>query len=95
MPSATDRTAGEVDWPAWADRVPPHEREQTPKFSRTLHQTISDIETELEERVGVDDWRISTAAPHRKSDGLPYADSNPDDPAVAARGGGSQGSVPV
>ena len=31
------------------------------------------------------DWRLSTAAPHRKRDGLPYADSNPDDPGVVVR----------
>ena len=85
MPSPTDRTAGEVDWPAWADRTPPRERTRTSKFSVTLHQAIDDLETELENRLDVDDWRLSTAAPHRKSDGLPYADSNPDDPAVAVR----------
>jgi|GEM_PF-643127 len=85
MPSATDRTAGEVDWPPWADRTSPRRRERTSKFSVTLHQAISDIETELEDRLGVDDWRVSTSAPHRKSDGLPYSDSNPDDPAVAVR----------
>jgi len=33
----------------------------------------------------VDDWRLSTAAPHRKKNGRPYADSNPDDPGVVVR----------
>lgn len=84
-PSKTDRTAGEVDWPHWADRHDPRERERTSKYSVTLHQAISDLEDDLLERVGADDWRLSTAAPHRKSDGLPYANSNPDDPAVAVR----------
>jgi hypothetical protein len=83
--SATDRTAGEVDWPAWADRTEPRRRERTSKFSVTLHQAIEDIQTELEDRLGADDWRISTAAPHRKKDGRPYADASPDDPAVVVR----------
>jgi DnaJ-domain-containing protein 1 len=34
--------------------------------------------------MAVDDWRLSTAAPHRK-DGLPYADSSPDDPGAVVR----------
>jgi len=73
----TDRTAGEADWPAWADRTPPGERTQTAKYSLTQHQAIKRLETELEDRLGVDDWRLSTAAPHRKRDGMPYADANP------------------
>lgn len=83
--STTDRTAGDIDWPHWADRTEGHLRERTSKFSVTLHQSLKDIETELEDRLGVDDWRLSTAAPHRKRDGLPYADSNPDDPGVVVR----------
>jgi hypothetical protein len=83
--SATDRTAGDIDWPVWADRTDPHQRERTSKFSVTLASAISDIETELEDRLGVDDWRLSTAAPHRKKDGRPYADANPDDSAAVVR----------
>jgi len=85
MPSKTDRTAGEIDWPAHLDRTPPREREQTAKFSVTFHKALADIESELLERVGADDWRVSTAAPQRKSDGMPYADATPDDPGVVAR----------
>jgi len=83
MPSKTDRTGGEIDWPAWAPR---HERrERTTKFSVTLASAINDIESELEDRLGVDDWRLSTAAPHRKKDGRPYADANPTDPGSVVR----------
>lgn len=85
MPSTTDRTAGEIDWPPFAERTPPRQREYTSKYSVTKHEAISRLETELLDRVGADDWRLSTAAPHRKSDGLPYADANPDDPGTVAR----------
>lgn len=85
MPSKTDRTAGELDWPSWAERTDAHRRETTHKFQKTLHSTIDDIEHELEERLDVDDWRLSTAAPHRKRDGKPYADASPDDPGVVVR----------
>lgn len=83
--SRADRTGGEIDWPDEFDRTPAVERERTSKFSVTLSKSISDIEKELEDRLGVDGWRLSTAAPHRKKDGRPYADSNPDDPAAVVR----------
>ena len=83
--STADRTAGEIDWPDFAARTPAADREQTSKYSLTEHQAIKRLEHELLDRVGADDWRLSTAAPHRKSDGLPYADANPDDPAVVVR----------
>lgn len=87
MPSLSraDRTSGEIDWPAWADRTPRRERERTSKYSVTLAQAINRLRAELLDRVGADDWRLSTAAPHRQKDGLPYADSNPDDPGVVVR----------
>ncbi|MFP4218435.1 MAG: DnaJ domain-containing protein [Salinarchaeum sp.] len=50
-----------------------------------MHDALSDIEYELLERVDADDVRVSTAAPHRKKDGRPYADANPDDPSVVVR----------
>jgi hypothetical protein len=83
--SEIDRTAGDLDWPTWAERTPPGERQSTHKYSVTLSQAIDDIETELVDRLGVDGWRLSTAAPHRKRDGWPYADADPDDPGVAVR----------
>ena len=85
MNSKIDRTAGEVDWPAFADRTPPSERKRTSKYSVTKTQAIKRLRQELLERVDADDWRLSTASPHRKRDGLPYADSNPDDPAAVVR----------
>ena len=85
MPSQIDRTAGEVDWPPELAKTPEGSRSYCNKFSVTLHQAITEIGTELEDRLGVNDWRLSTAAPHRKSDGIPYADSNPDDPSAVVR----------
>ena len=84
-PSRTDRTNGEIDWPVWADRTPASDRERTSKFSVTKSQAIKDIRRELESRLGVDDWRLSTASPHRKKDGMPYADHTPDDPGAVVR----------
>ena len=83
MPSKIDRTGGEIDWPAWAERT--DRRERTSKFSVTLASAINDIETELKDRLGVDDWRLSTAAPHRKKDGRPYGDANPSDSGAVVR----------
>jgi hypothetical protein len=85
MPSSVDRTAGEVDWPDWAERTEPHRRKTTSKFKVTLNQAVNDIEAELEDRLGVDDWRLSTAAPHRKKDGRPYSDADPDDPGAVVQ----------
>lgn len=85
MTSRTDRTGGEIDWPVELERTPAGERSRTHKFSVTFTQAIDDIERELVDRLGVDDWRLSTDAPHRKKDGRPYAKSNPDDPGVAVR----------
>jgi hypothetical protein len=85
MQSKADRTAGKLDWPTWADRTRPAARERTSKFSVTLARSINNIETELEDRLGVDDWRLSTAAPHRQKDGRPYANATPDDPGAVVR----------
>ena len=94
-PTQIDRTAGEIDWPAWAERVPRRERTSGSKFQVTPGKAISDLAKELDSRLDVDAWRLSTAAPHRKRDGLPYADSNPDDPGVVVRWskGGEQYAV--
>jgi len=85
MPSRIDRTNGELDWPQWAERTPADDRDRTSKFSVTKTKAIKDIRRELEARLGVDDWRLSTASPHRKSDGLPYADHTPSDPGAVVR----------
>lgn len=83
--SDADTSAGEIDWPAWAGRTAPGEREETPKYSVTETEAFDRLEAELLDRVGADDWRLSTAAAHRKGDGMPYADANPDDPGVVVR----------
>ena len=85
MPSKTDRTGGEIDWPHWQDRTSSSQRTSTSKYSTTLRKAISHIERELGDRLGVDDWRLSTAAPHRKNDGRPYANANPSDPGAVVR----------
>lgn len=83
--SRADRTAGEIDWPAKFERTPPAERKRTTKFSVGMGQALEEIEAELLDRIGADDWRLSTAAPHRKKDGRPYADATPDDPGAVIR----------
>ena len=85
QPSQTDRTGDSLDWPAeLGERTHPDMRVSTAKFSATVGRTIDDIEAQLES-MGADDWRISTGAPHRKSDGRPYSNADPDDPGVAVR----------
>lgn len=82
--SRADRTAGEVDWVDFAERTPEERRERTSKFDVPTGRAIREVEKELE-RIGVDDWRLSTAAPHRQKDGRPYANANPDDPVAVVR----------
>ena len=84
-PSDVDRTGGEIDWPAHIERTPPAERKRTHKYSVPFSQAIDDIDTELTTRLGADSVRLSTAAPHRKEDGLPYANARPDDPGAVVR----------
>ncbi|MHB9288162.1 DnaJ domain-containing protein [Halobacteriales archaeon Cl-PHB] len=93
--SRADRTGGEIDWPGWAERTASAARSRTSKFSVTLAQAINRIEAALMDRLEADDWRLSTAAPHRKKDGRPYADANPDDPGAVLRWskGGEQYAV--
>jgi len=83
--SETDGKAGQLDWPSWAKRTPTDERRRTSKYSVSLSSAIDDIETDLEARMDVDDWRLSTAAPMRQDDGRPYANADPDDPGAVVR----------
>jgi len=94
MPSSTDRTGGKIDWPAALPRTPAAERDRTSKFSVTFRDAVEDIAAQLNQ-LGVDGWRLSTAAPHRKDDGMPYARANPNDPGVVVRWsmGGNQYAV--
>lgn len=85
QPSEIDRTSGEVDWPtALGKRTDPAAYRSTSRFGVTLARALDEIERQLD-LLGADDYRLSTAAPHRKSDGRPYADAKPDDPAVVVR----------
>lgn len=54
-----------IDWPPEFERTSPAERARNNSFEVTLRQAIDDLETELE-RVGVDAWRLSTAAEHQE-----------------------------
>ncbi|UHQ96448.1 J domain-containing protein [Natrinema halophilum] len=72
-----------LDWPTELPRTNPTDRERTTKFDVTLGAAIKDIKREME-RLEVDDWRLETGMPQRKTDGLPYASAaEPDDPGVA------------
>ena len=80
-----DRAADSLDWPAeLGERTHQDMRVSTTKFSVSPARAIDAIEAQLES-MGADDWRISTGAPHRKSDGRPYANANPDEPGVVVR----------
>ncbi|WP_134672651.1 J domain-containing protein [Halorussus marinus] len=75
----------DIDWPTGWDRTPAGERERNNRFDTGLRQSIDDLVDELD-RVGVDDWRLSTAAKHQKQNPrYPYADANPDDPGAVVR----------
>lgn len=80
----SDGTA--LDWPNGWDRTPAHRRRLKSSFSVGLRDTIDDLEHELEEGIGVDDWRLETAAEHQKRNPkYPYADASPDDPGAVVR----------
>jgi len=74
-----------LDWPSGWDRTPRGERERNNRFDTGLRQSIDDLVAELE-RVGVDDWRLSTDAQHQKQNPrYPYANASPDDPGAVVR----------
>lgn len=74
-----------IDWPPAFERTSPAERTRNNSFEVTLRQAIDDLETELE-RVGVDAWRLSTAAEHQeRNPHIPYASANPADPGAVVR----------
>ncbi len=74
-----------LDWPSGWDRTPHGERERNNRFDTGLRQSIDDLVDELE-RVGVDDWRLSTDAQHQKQNPrYPYANASPDDPGAVVR----------
>lgn len=72
----------ELDWPPGFEQTDPAERERNNRYEATLRQSIDELEAELD-RLGVDDWRLSTAARHQKQNPkYPYANANPDDPSA-------------
>ncbi|WP_382196176.1 J domain-containing protein [Halorussus sp. GCM10023401] len=74
-----------IDWPTGFDRTPAAEQTRNNRFKKSLRQSIDDLADEFE-RVGVDDWRLSTGAEHQKENPrYPYADASPDDPGAVAR----------
>lgn len=74
-----------LDWPPELNRTAEAERERTAKFGVTLGSAISDIDSEMD-RLSVDDWRLETAMPQRKTDRLPYTSAaEPEDPGVVLR----------
>ena len=74
-----------LDWPPQFDRTYPAAREPNNHYGKTLRESIDDLEKELE-RLGVDDWHLSTAALHQtQNPKYPYADANPDDPGAVVR----------
>lgn len=79
------QTMQKIDWPTGFERTPPQERTRNNRFEATLRQSIDDLADELE-RVGVDDWRLSTGAQHQKQNPrYPYANASPDDPGAVVR----------
>ncbi|WP_240334633.1 J domain-containing protein [Halorussus sp. MSC15.2] len=74
-----------LDWPTGFDRTNPTNRERNNRFEASLHDSIDDLESELE-RLDVDDWRLSTDARHQKQNPkYPYANASPDDPSAVVR----------
>lgn len=75
-----------IDWPAGLDRTDDYHRLSGSKFKASLADTTSEIAAEMD-RMGVDDWRASTASggAYTKSNGLPKHNANPDDPGFVLR----------
>lgn len=79
---SVDQTS-RLEWPSELERTDAGGRERTTKFDVTLGDAIKGIKQSMD-RLGVDDWRLETAMPQRKTDGLPYASAaEPDYPGVA------------
>lgn len=74
-----------LDWPTGWDRTPATRREDTAKFEKARSQTFEELTTLLE-RLGVDEWRLSTDVAHQTADPQkPYASRTADDPGVVLR----------
>lgn len=75
-----------LDWPPEFERTPAADRRRTTKFEVTISRAIDDLATQMD-RLGVDDWRLSTAMDHQSQrPNYPYASQpEPDDPGVVLR----------
>ena len=74
---------GRLDWPVGFERTPAHERTSYPHHFRLSRSEAFDSIVDELEKMDVDDYRVETAAPHTTAHPhRPYADRDPDDPAV-------------
>jgi len=75
-----------VDWPPQFERTDAPNRSRNNSFEVSLHDAIEDLNAEMD-RLGVDDWRLSTAMDHQSQNpNYPYANQpEPDDPGVVLR----------
>ncbi|EMA01805.1 heat shock protein DnaJ domain protein [Haloarcula vallismortis ATCC 29715] len=73
-----------IDWPARFDRTPASRREPNRDFEASLAQTTKDIATEMD-RLDPEEWRASIGNSHTKTNTLPRANANPDDPGFVLR----------
>lgn len=69
-------------WPETLGRS--EQRSRTSRFKVSNGQATRDLKAEIG-RLDPDDWRVYTGNQHTKSNGLPLADANPDDPGVALK----------
>jgi hypothetical protein len=73
-----------LGWPPGFERVPSVEREPNRSYDVSLSTALDELEAELE-RLGAEEYRLSTAAPQRQRDNRPYANASPDDPGAVVR----------
>jgi len=88
-------TISDIEWIDGQPRRSTRQRHRTSSFEASIGQTVKDIKTELQ-RLGVDDWECDFGNQHRRSDGLPLSDANPDDPGFAlfwTKGGRTHGAA--
>lgn len=72
-------SSSHIDWPPHLDRTPAGDRRGESKYSVSLAKAVSDLETELD-RIAPERHRVSFGNLHKKGNGMPRHDANPDDP---------------
>jgi hypothetical protein len=75
-----------IDWPPEWERTLARERSKNRSYEVSQNDAITDLDDELD-RLGVDDWRLSTAMDHQsRNPNYPYSNQpEPDDPGVVCR----------